>query len=347
MGKGGVRICSGLAGGLAIAVSFGTSIAPGSPQLARIAYESNGRVFTIAADGSDRIKLTGGVKPHRYGYGDHAPDYSPDGSRLTFYRAIRVHRFGVRTRIEVMNANGRNRHALSLSGARRYELDPAWAPDGRHLAFTRYAQSDRSFTSSIVVMRDDGTHRRTLERISLGPHSHRLIYVGEATWAPDGEHLIFTRTRLDHQAFFRPSLISITKHGTDEKLVARDAGSASFSPDGSRIAFASVKDRHGSECGEDECYYNGEIYVADADGTHPERLTGTAIDEAQPDWSADGKHIVFSSHREAHGADRPPQLFSVTPTGTCRIRLTHRRAGGSAPDLEPNAALSSDPGSCP
>jgi Tol biopolymer transport system component len=347
MRKGGVQICCGLAAVIATTgATLTASIATGAAPLARITYESNGRILSIAADGSDRRRLTNGVKPHRVGYGDHSPDYSPHGSRIAFWRAIKVNRFGVRTRIKVMNASGHDRQTLSASGAHSYELDPQWAPDGRHLAFTRYAERNRAFTSSIVVMRDDGTHRRTIGRVRVGPHAHRLIYIGEPVWAPDGKHLIFTKTRLDRRAFYRPSLVSITKRGTGRHLVARNAASASFSPDGSQIAFSSTKDRHGSECYE-ECTYHGEIYVANADGSHSHRRTDTFANDQAPDWSADGQRIVFSSQREPNGRDRPAQLFSITPTGACRVRLTHGASGSSAPDWEPSPTLSSDPGGCP
>jgi Tol biopolymer transport system component len=345
--KGGVWICCGLAAVMAASgASVASSIATGKAPLARIAYESSGRILSIAADGTDRRRLTNGVKPHRFGYGDHSPDYSPDGSRIAFWRAIKVNRFGVRTRIEVMNASGHDRQTLSLSGAHSYELDPQWAPDDRHLAFTRYAETKRAFTSSIVVMRDDGTHRRTIAGVRIGPHTQRLIFIGEPVWTPDGEHLVFTKTRLDRHYFYRPSLVSITKRGTGRHLVARDAGSASFSPDGSQITFASIRDQHGSECYEDECAYHGEIYVANADGSHPRRLTDTLANEAGPDWAADGQRIVFSRQRESHGRDRPEQLFSITPNGGCLTRLTEGIAGSLAPNWQPNPSLSSDPAGC-
>ncbi len=348
MSKEGVRPYTRLAVAIVIAGAIlGSASATGAPQLARIAYASDGRIFTIAADGSGRVRLTNGVKPHRYGYGDFMPDYSPDGSRIAFVRAVKVHGSGERIKIEVMNADGTARHVISAGDGRSFELTPRWAPDGHHLALARLVEGDNRFASSIVVMRDDGSHRRTIERVRLGPHSRTLAYVWQPTWAPDGERLIFTRIRINRHGNLRPSLVSIAKGGTDREPVARDASSASFSPDGARIAFASIRNRHGSECSSDECYFHGEIYVANADGSHPRRLTDTLADEAEPDWSADGERIAFSRQREADGREQPQQLFSITPTGACLVRLTDGAAGSSAPAWEPNAALSSDPGACP
>jgi Tol biopolymer transport system component len=347
MGKGGARLSISLVTAIVTTgVALASPTATGAPQLARIVYESGGRLFAIAADGSDRVKLTNGVRPHRPGYGDYTPDYSPDGSRVAFVRVTRSRRVGVRIRVEVMNADGHARHVIRSSSKNSYEFDPQWSPDGHHLALVRFTERRRSFTSSIVVRRDDGSHRRTIERIRLTSRNRAFAYVLEPSWAPDGERLVFTKSRIDRHGDFRSSLVSITKSGTGREPVAHDASSASFSPDGSRIAFASTRDRHGRECGSDECYFHGEIYVGDADGRHQRRLTDTLADEGEPDWSADGQRIVFSSQRESSGREPPRQLFSITPTGACLVRLTHGERGSSAPAWEPNAALSSDPGAC-
>jgi Tol biopolymer transport system component len=60
---------------------------------------------------------------------------------------------------------------------------------------------------------------------------------------------------------------------------------ASFSPDGTRIAFATS--RNG----------NNEIYVMDANGSNPTRLTTNSADDGGPAFSPDGK-IAFSSSRD-------------------------------------------------
>ncbi len=56
-----------------------------------------------------------------------------------------------------------------------------------------------------------------------------------------------------------------------------------WSPDGRRIAY--VAPGAGGA---------GDLFVADADGSHKGRLTATlAVDESSPDWSADGTRLVF------------------------------------------------------
>ena len=63
---------------------------------------------------------------------------------------------------------------------------------------------------------------------------------------------------------------------------ARDI-SPTWSPDGTRIAFASERDD------------NWEIYLMDADGGNQTRLTNNDAVDWMPAWSPDGTRIAFSS----------------------------------------------------
>jgi Tol biopolymer transport system component len=60
---------------------------------------------------------------------------------------------------------------------------------------------------------------------------------------------------------------------------------ASYSPDGSQIAFSSaVGDQ-------------SQIFVMDADGTHVRQLTQDAFDDSSPAWSPDGKTLAYASYQ--------------------------------------------------
>lgn len=62
----------------------------------------------------------------------------------------------------------------------------------------------------------------------------------------------------------------------------RGAVDPAWSPDGRRLAF--VASGSGGA---------GDLFVADADGTHRGRITRTdGVDEASPSWSPDGRHLV-------------------------------------------------------
>ena len=61
----------------------------------------------------------------------------------------------------------------------------------------------------------------------------------------------------------------------------------SWSPDGKRIAFTSMKNGG-----------NWEIYVMDADGGNQRNLTKNPFSDRDPSWSPDGKRIAFVSNRD-------------------------------------------------
>ena len=64
---------------------------------------------------------------------------------------------------------------------------------------------------------------------------------------------------------------------------------ASWSPDGTQIAFTSDRGR------------GTEIYLMDADGTNVRQLTKTNFESFRPVWSPDGNQIAFSIDQGASG----------------------------------------------
>ena len=79
-----------------------------------------------------------------------------------------------------------------------------------------------------------------------------------------------------------------------------------WSPDGTRIAFESLRDG------------NSEIYVMDADGSNQVNLTRHEADDHAPSWSPDGGLIAFESVR-----DGARELYVMNADGTEGARLTN------------------------
>ena len=93
----------------------------------------------------------------------------------------------------------------------------------------------------------------------------------------------------------------------------RGQGSPRWSPDNKRIAF----DSQGADGQRD-------IFVIDAAGGQPQRLTSYPSNEIRPSWSRDGKWIYFQSRRTGR-----PEVWRMPSTGGEGVQLT--TTGGGNP----------------
>ena len=93
------------------------------------------------------------------------------------------------------------------------------------------------------------------------------------------------------------------------------------SPDHTRIAYSSTKGG------------SADIYVADADGRNPRRLTSDPGAETQPAWTPDGTRLIYTATPTGGMA----QVMSVKIDGTDPRPLTASTTGGNtAPDVSPD-----------
>ena len=96
----------------------------------------------------------------------------------------------------------------------------------------------------------------------------------------------------------------------------------------SRIAFMSDQDD------------DWELYVMDADGSNPVRLTRSTGRDAQPSWSPDGSRIAFRSDRDGN-----PEIYVMDADGANQVRLTRSEGIDIDPTWSPDGsriAFSSD-----
>ena len=113
----------------------------------------------------------------------------------------------------------------------------------------------------------------------------------------------------------RSNLAQFTKLSAD----TASASDPAFSPDGSRIAFVSLRDG------------NAEIYVMNADGSGSTRVTNDPLTDGRPSFTPDGQTIVFHSSRTAG----KQQIWSVNVDGTGLTQLT-RDSVNAAPTVSPD-----------
>jgi len=89
-----------------------------------------------------------------------------------------------------------------------------------------------------------------------------------------------------------------------------------YSPDGTKIVFSSKRD------GDD----NEKIYIMDANGSNPTRLTSGSGQDWYPCFSPDGRKIVFSSNRSGNW-----EIYVMSVDGSNLTKITDHTSGNSYP----------------
>jgi Tol biopolymer transport system component len=148
------------------------------------------------------------------------PAWSRNGRQIAFALASNADR--PEPEIGIVNTDGRGLHFVRVPADLGGVEDLDWSPDGRRFAFVA-TRADLDFTD-IYVMNADGTG---LKRLHSGTNTPR--------WSRDGQSLLVVDDdRLD--------LLAPTSARTTAIPGVADPLAASWSSDGTRIAYASLHD---------------------------------------------------------------------------------------------------------
>lgn len=185
------------------------------------------------------------------------------------------------------------------------DWDGGYAPnlsmDGEKIAFI----SGREGALRLYTMNING---RNVKKFTDG-----LGYVVSApSWSPDGRSVVLAHAE-NIQA--DAEIIRVDLNGLGfEKLTDNSVSDVDpvWSPDGRKIAFVSKRDG------------NSEIYIMNADGTEPTRMTFTDSQERWPQWSPDGKWLSYHLW-----VDGNIDIYILDVNRQESIRITDH----SAPDL--------------
>jgi Tol biopolymer transport system component len=128
-------------------------------------------VTIVRLDGSDRAVVSTAGGPD--------PNVSPDGSMISFKGAN-----GASGALFVANRDGTGVHRVSPDIEVSFKHD--WAPDGRHLVFSDYADPDATQPVNVWTVRPDGTHLRAVTH-----YSDPLYRAYAGGYSPDGLWIVF------------------------------------------------------------------------------------------------------------------------------------------------------------
>ena len=223
------------------------------------------------------------------------PAFSPDGRRLAYFACNCCYAIACDLMVvdldDELAASGTPRRLASMV---TQMIGLTWTPDGKSLV---YGTSIAAYVQNLWRVDSDG--RRRPERIEVAGLGARKPAI-----APSHNRLVFERRVHDPDIYlFKPNSLPravITTSFADFN--------ASFSPDGTRIVYAS------SRSGE-----TADIWVSAADGSTSRQLTHEkSAYNAAPRWSPDGRAIAFVSRT----VDGQSQIWTVDPEGGHRRQIT-------------------------
>jgi len=183
-------------------------------------------------------------------------------------------------RIWTVKEDGSEIRQLTKGDGDYHDVDPALSPDGKRILFT----STRAGKAGVWSMAADGS--------GVG----RICDGDQGEWSPDGRSITFRRKG----AILTRELAGGKESTVSPKGWSRCSG-PSWSPDGKRIAFASIRGKANA------------IFLVPAAGGEPVKVFDKK-GACEPHWSPDGGTIVYET--ETH-------VYTVRPDGGGSRTITY------------------------
>jgi TolB protein len=210
----------------------------------------------------------------------------------------------------------------------------ATAPgENGQIAFRRYLGPDRT-KGTIFIANPDGTGERQL---TSAPGKAGDDYPDVS---PDGRFVAFQRCVPKNCGVYVVNVDGSGLRRVDDGCNAlppkcTDNSYPAISPDGKQIAFARLfgSFKHGQPA-------HVGIYRMRVDGSHIRKVSlppTRAAEDGDPQWSPDGKRILFVRHQFAGKHEGQQAIFTIRANGTGRKRVTpYKLVAGDGPDWSPD-----------
>mgnify|MGYP001336780909 CR=1 FL=1 len=297
-----------------------------SPDGTKIAFttnrDGNNEIYIMNADGTSPVNISNNAAS------DTTPAWSPNGLKLLFIS----NRDG-NNEVFVMNADGTGVSQITSTTGTVTHKNPTWKPDASRIAYTSNKDTvpaDGRF-DEIYLANPDGTNE---VRLTVTPNGVTNPYYSRLPgWSPDGSKIVFFSRRT---ATGKDVIYTLLDNGTVEPsqtpvalsdFPSRASSHARYSPDGTRIVFNSCRIAGGgsdwNSCGDG----NHEIFVMNADGSNPTRMTHALSRlDVSPDWQVVAPTVIGATcttdcYVAPNGSDANDGASAATPLKSIQLAL--------------------------
>lgn len=325
----------------------------------------NYEIYIMDPDGENQVNLTNNSDM------DLIPSLSPDGKKILFVSDRKWdpdNKEDNNWDIFVMDVDGSN--VKNLTGSLKWDSMPSWSPDGSMIVFI----SNHSNFSHIWVMDADGSRFLKIESVLWGPSwpswspdGKKILYNsiddrGYSLWELEIDYdmvkqILFNQTpenfsgeswsSTGNRIVLKPAITASSISNPNENPLLKSVkkmttqftdwdGGASYSPDGSKIAYLSSR-----KDVKQDVY---DLYIMNADGSNPTNITnaiakpgGGAFND-WPSWSPDGKKISFVSDRDGRPLDfgirfkDAWQIYTMNTDGSNVTRIVNNNLADGSPN---------------
>jgi Tol biopolymer transport system component/DNA-binding winged helix-turn-helix (wHTH) protein len=307
-----------------------------SPEGDRVAFVDRGHIWIKLIDAGTPFQLTKGSA------NDSNPAWSPDGRYVAFLR-----QFSESMGVYIIPALGGTEVKMGEANPRGDCRSLDWSPDGKLLAVTDRKEKEPWMPSSIYLISKETGEKR---RLTTPPPSSRGD--GDLAFSPDGKTLAFIRTA----AFGSDEIYLVPVEGGEARRLTSDnrwIRGLDWTADGRELVFSSNRGRTMGlwsmpvsggaprpfvTLGQNVSYptiarkQNHLVYVQELTdsnlwrmevssltgrGNTPTRLIYSTQMESSPQYSPDGKKIVFSSNRSGSS-----EIWVCNSDGSAAVQLT-------------------------
>jgi Tol biopolymer transport system component len=263
-------------------------------------YQGQSAIYTISAlGGSERKLLQLGLESGWNGW-DPMVVWSPDGRYLAFPDKSSLQE---NPSIFLLSVDSLEKRKLTTAPAQYFgDWFPAFSPDGKTLGFTRW--SSEGVVDIYLVSVDGGEPRRL---------TFESTWISGLDWTPDGSSIVFSLSRGGRLRLWTISASGGTPEplkGVDDVFWSPWAHSPpSISRQGHRLAYVQSFD--------DSNIWRIEVPNSKVRSNPPTKLIGSTMLDQGPQYSPDGKRIVFESTRSGFY-----EIWVCDSEGTNTIQLT-------------------------